>query len=202
MWISKIKGYHPTRIRLFESDILERLSLIHPLTPYLFWIPVILGLAFSNLAPFSLSIIWSLIGIVVWTLAEYWLHRALFHFRPQKILGKKLIYLIHGNHHDDPADPLRGVMPIPAAIIYAYGLYLLFKVFFDLFACTQFLNIFYAGFLSGYLIYDGIHYYTHHGRPKSKLGKYFKRCHLIHHKYPNRYFGISCPLWDHVFRTN
>jgi sterol desaturase/sphingolipid hydroxylase (fatty acid hydroxylase superfamily) len=59
-----------------------------------------------------------------------------------------------------------------------------------------------AGLLTGYIAYDMTHYYTHHGKPRSRVGKYLKRYHLAHHhKEPDRLFGVSNPLWDVVFRT-
>ena len=46
-----------------------------------------------------------------WTLTEYWLHRFVFHFEPEKGIGARLHWIIHGVHHDHPNDPLRLVMP-------------------------------------------------------------------------------------------
>ena len=59
-----------------------------------------------------------------------------------------------------------------------------------------------SGLLVGYIIYDMVHYYTHHAKPKSRIGKYLKRYHLAHHhKEPDLLFGVRNPLWDIVFRT-
>jgi hypothetical protein len=47
-----------------------------------------------------------------------------------------------------------------------------------------------------------IHYYTHHGRPRSRWGKYLRAYHLSHHhRHQHRLFGVSQPLWDLIFRT-
>ena len=60
----------------------------------------------------------------------------------------------------------------------------------------------FAGTGIGYVAYDSIHYYTHHARPRTRLGKAIKRYHLQHHyRDPTSHFGISSPLWDVVFRT-
>jgi len=38
--------------------------------------------------------------------------------------------------------------------------------------------------------------------PKSKLGKKLREHHMRHHFQDHRYgFGVSSPIWDHVFRT-
>jgi len=60
----------------------------------------------------------------------------------------------------------------------------------------------YAGFVLGYVIYDSVHWYTHAGKPHSRLGKWLRREHLVHHfKDSGTRFGVSCPWWDLVFRT-
>jgi 4-hydroxysphinganine ceramide fatty acyl 2-hydroxylase len=59
-----------------------------------------------------------------------------------------------------------------------------------------------AGLLTGYIVYDMTHYYTHHARPKTRWGKWLKAWHLAHHhKYWTRMYGVSSPIWDLVFRT-
>ena len=60
-------------------------------------------------------------GIVFWTFIEYTGHRYVFHSHPKTAFGKKLLYLIHGAHHDYPNDPRRLVVPplvsIPGGIL-------------------------------------------------------------------------------------
>ena len=59
-----------------------------------------------------------------WTLAEYWIHRVIFHFEPEQGVGARLHWMVHGVHHDHPNDPLRLVMPpaasVPLALVF-YG---------------------------------------------------------------------------------
>ena len=54
-------------------------------------------------------------------------------------------------------------------------------------------------FLIDYLIYDYIHYATHHFPMKNRVGRFLKKWHLQHHhtKEPIQY-GVSNPLWDYV----
>ena len=59
-----------------------------------------------------------------------------------------------------------------------------------------------AGFLSGYLVYDMVHYHLHHHAPSTRLGRWLRELHMRHHfQDDTRGFGISAPFWDAVFRT-
>ena len=60
----------------------------------------------------------------------------------------------------------------------------------------------FAGFLTGYLVYDVLHYATHHLPMRAPVLKWLKRNHLLHHHAtPDERFGVSSPLWDFVLRT-
>lgn len=196
-----INKERPQRVRIFKSDFFENLTLVKWQTIFKFWVPVIIFLIYIANYQYKLSplenVVYIGIGILTWSLAEYLIHRFPFHWSPESKWGKQLVYSMHGNHHDDPFDPLRGVMPIAPAIFYVTVLYTLFY----LIVPSRNLNIFFAGFLVGYLCYDGIHYYTHHAKPKNKIGKYLRRVHLVHHVHDDTMFGISSPLWDFVFGT-
>jgi len=59
-----------------------------------------------------------------------------------------------------------------------------------------------AGFLTGYLLYDGLHFYLHHARPKTSVGRYLRRRHMHHHfRDDSSWFGVSAPWWDTIFAT-
>jgi len=54
----------------------------------------------------------------------------------------------------------------------------------------------------GYLIYDMSHYLSHHHKTQNRWLKFLKKYHLAHHhRDHDRYFGVSQPFWDLVFRT-
>jgi sterol desaturase/sphingolipid hydroxylase (fatty acid hydroxylase superfamily) len=60
----------------------------------------------------------------------------------------------------------------------------------------------FVGFGLGYLGYDGMHFAVHHFRMGSRLGKWMKRYHMIHHHTgAAARYGVSSPLWDWVFGT-
>jgi sterol desaturase/sphingolipid hydroxylase (fatty acid hydroxylase superfamily) len=61
---------------------------------------------------------------------------------------------------------------------------------------------FFAGLVAGYVWYDLTHYYLHHAVPKTAVGKWMRKYHLVHHfQTPGVRYGITSPLWDHVFGT-
>ncbi len=61
----------------------------------------------------------------------------------------------------------------------------------------------FSGFILGYLVYDMLHYATHHLPMQGRVMKYLKRYHMLHHfKTPEQRYGVSSPLWDFVFRTD
>src|SRR5579875_2403787 len=99
--------------RMFESEFFERLSRVHPAVPPAIFGPAIIVLLVEGVVHGAgwLTPAWLLGGYVFWTLTEYWLHRLVFHFEPERGLGARLHWIIHGVHHDHPNDPMRLVMP-------------------------------------------------------------------------------------------
>jgi sterol desaturase/sphingolipid hydroxylase (fatty acid hydroxylase superfamily) len=186
--------------RMFDNELLDRLSRVHPAVVPIIFVPaivVLLVLGFVHGAG-AWTVLWLLGGYLFWTLTEYWLHRIVFHFEPEKGIGARVHWIIHGVHHDHPNDPMRLVMPpsvsIPLAVLFIW-------VFSLVFGTPGFLP-FGAGFLSGYLIYDMLHYHVHHHRPRTALGKRVRELHMRHHfQNHERGYGVSAPFWDHVFGT-
>jgi len=181
-------------IRIFQNPILEKLTYIHPLVPHAFWLPVIFWM-------FQIEYtLWSIAGLLFWSFAEYLLHRFVFHFEPTGTLGKRIAFIIHGIHHNDPNDERRLVMPPTAGAIIAL---LLYSIFFGILG-PVYTSPFFAGFLFGYLIYDSVHFAVHAFRPSadSILGK-LKSQHMKHHFVSHdRFYGVSSTLWDRIFGTN
>jgi sterol desaturase/sphingolipid hydroxylase (fatty acid hydroxylase superfamily) len=197
-----VKKNNSESIRLFKSDFMESLSHVHPITPLVFWSPIIIWFLkegfYTDHLNFSEFVITALLSLLVWTFTEYFLHRFVFHFKASSKLGRYIIFLFHGIHHDDPNDKTRLVMPPVPAVMIVSALYFFFK----LLVPPSYLNTFMGWFLIGYLIYDYIHYATHHFSMTSRMGRYLRKWHLQHHhtKEPVQY-GVSNPLWDYVFGT-
>ncbi len=181
--------------RQFRSDFFEAFSKCHGLTPLFVYIPIILVcLWFSrHLAPGRIVLL-VLIGLFIWTLAEYWLHRLVFHWEGSKAFH----YFVHGIHHEYPNDRGRMVMPPGASAVPA----LMFWGLMWLIAGFENALPLYAGFGAGYLWYDMTHFWTHVGKPRTSWGRRLRRHHMLHHfKDHGQRFGVSTPLWDHVFGT-
>src|SRR5215217_1546688 len=161
---------------MFQSRLLDRFTRVHPVVPVLIYAPVIVLMLVLAVGGDgwgdTLGLV--LVGYVLWTLFEYWLHRLVFHFEPEEGIGARLHWMIHGIHHDHPNDPLRLVMP-PAVSIPLAALF--FWVFTLIFGTPAAYPLF-AGFILGYLGYDYTHYYLHHAVPKSKFGKQLREGHM------------------------
>lgn len=121
-------------------------------------------------------------GFVVWTLAEYWIHRLLFH-------GHTPFEPMHQMHHRLPKDMIG---------ISSWGTFAGFAVVWLLAG-----GAFTAGFMLGYLAYCAIHVRMHHGS-RERFGRYVRfmfECHAGHHRGGKGNFGVSVPVWDFVFGT-
>ncbi len=185
---------------MFESDLLDRLSRVHPAVPPLIFLPTSAVLFVIGAKQLTTAETVALVasGWVFWTLMEYWIHRIVFHFEPESGPGARFHWIIHGVHHDHPNDPLRLVMPPSVSVPLAAGFYGLFVLVLG----TDAGNVFAAGFLLGYLVYDMTHYYLHHFTPKTRFGRVMRELHMRHHfQDDTRGFGISAPFWDYVFGT-
>jgi hypothetical protein len=186
--------------RMFKSDLLDRLSRVHPAVPLIIFLPVIAGLSVAGGVVTGLleAVAWFAGGWLFWTLTEYWLHRVVFHFDADNELAHRFHFMIHGVHHDHPNDPLRLVMPpgasIPLAALFLLGFHAVLP--------SGGWMVFSGGFLAGYLTYDMLHFHVHHHRPRTALGRKLRQLHMRHHFQDHSTgFGVSAPFWDHVFGT-
>ena len=193
-------------IRLFKSDFLEFFTHISPIAVLVIWVPVIgffIYLSFSSNASVNNLISGFLLGLFLWTLAEYLLHRFVFHFPAKTPWQERLSFLFHGIHHEQPRVKTRLVMP-PAVSIPLAALFLgLFYLFFNrILSDPHWVAPVFAGFIFGYVVYDMLHYSTHHISMKKGYLRMVRQQHMHHHfQTPNKRFGVTSPLWDHVFRT-
>ncbi len=121
-------------IRLFKSDFLEFFTHISPIAIIVLWLPIaVLLIVYATLhAPgpeFPIFIpLGFLIGLFLWTLAEYTGHRFLFHHKPTSPRQERILFLFHGIHHAQPQVKTRLVLPFPISITMAaifFGLFYL-----------------------------------------------------------------------------
>nr|XP_049693211.1 uncharacterized protein LOC110380041 [Helicoverpa armigera] len=200
------------KCRLFASPLLESLTYTPWYLVPMFWVPIILYLGVTQYlelvvcgdsctqTPLSNGqyIYHVALGVLIWTALEYTLHRWVFHLNPgSSVTLIKFHFLIHGMHHKVPFDGLRQVFPPVPAFFLAVIIYSMLKPF----LAVPILNL--TGGLIGYLTYDMIHYYVHHGSPRDGTYLYaMKRYHSNHHFINHdKAYGISSKIWDHVFRT-
>ncbi len=188
--------------RLFQNDLVERLTHVHHNTPFFIYIPIIAFILLAAIGKWELSpgsiIGGFLLGLFNWSWFEYGLHRFVFHYEPKTDWGKRFHYLFHGIHHDFPNEKDRLVMPLVPSIGISV---VVFSIHYGLGGIVGLL--FYAGFLAGYLYYEFVHYSVHH---KKKAGLVWfdaqRKDHLTHHfKDAENRFGVTSPLWDFVFGT-
>jgi sterol desaturase/sphingolipid hydroxylase (fatty acid hydroxylase superfamily) len=183
----------PMTCQMFETPLIERFSRIHPITPFLFWLPVLgyMGVrAGLNGVSALTGIALVLGGVLLWTLMEYVLHRYLFHYSGPRLWQRRMHFVLHGVHHDFPSDTDRLVMPL--------GFYVGFRALIG----PVLVDPVFIGFGLGYLAYDGTHYAIHHFRMSSRWGRWIKRHHMIHHHTgAHARWGVSSPLWDYIFGT-
>lgn len=200
--VAQQSSKRPETCRMFENELLEKFSRIHPATPFVVYIPVILATLYrthGRQVPLLTTVGLCAGGLLVWTLTEYFLHRYVFHWTNDTPWGRRVHFLLHGVHHDFPNDSDRLVMPlltsVPLAVIF-------YTLFYFAFGGARLAEPFYAGFAMGYLCYDGTHYAVHHFKQTSRIGKFLKRHHMLHHHADHSGgFGVSSPLWDLVFGT-
>ncbi|GAB7353985.1 hypothetical protein MBLNU459_g4580t1 [Dothideomycetes sp. NU459] len=157
------------------------------------------GQGLSNL--FQLAAYWT-VGLCIWTIVEYGLHRCLFHidhYLPDNRVFLTLHFLLHGIHHYLPMDRLRLVMPPTLFVALATPFWYLAQTvfFYNWFAATAV----FCGGIFGYICYDLTHYFLHH-RNLPSYYRDLKKYHLQHHfaDYENG-FGVTSRFWDRVFNT-
>lgn len=171
-----------------------------PLITYFLWCALARG--FPLIVPMEFTL-----GVAAWTLTEYWLHRTVFHWKPDNSWGAMFHFLVHGVHHEYHQDPYRLVMP-PAASL-SLGVVIMLALHGAAIIVSGFVPMgweygFFSGMMAGYVWYDMTHYYIHHGRPQHAFVLALKAHHNAHHhnpKYVDKKFGVSSTVWDHVFGT-
>jgi sterol desaturase/sphingolipid hydroxylase (fatty acid hydroxylase superfamily) len=188
--------------RMFKNGFMESLSKVHYSVPLFIYIPVIALFIYRSFVTVHNTAGWFFVylaaGLFIWTIAEYLLHRYIFHFVPKSKWGLRLHFIFHGVHHDYPRDSKRLVMPPSASIPLAVLFYFLFLWLVP----ARMMDAFFAGFLVGYLVYDMTHYAIHHGNFKGRIMKSIKQHHMLHHySDQTKGYGVSSSLWDIFFQS-
>jgi sterol desaturase/sphingolipid hydroxylase (fatty acid hydroxylase superfamily) len=187
--------------KVYPNPVVEKLTRTHiavPITMFVIFSAVLLFIAFTQtqIAPLSTIGIF-VIGFLLFTLIEYFVHRYVFHMHTDTKTKEKIQYAFHGVHHEYPKDKDRLAMPPLASGILATVFYFSFRALMG-----DFVYAFLPGFVLGYSSYLFVHYAVHAFQPPKNFLKILWVNHGIHHyKDHDRAFGVSSPLWDFVFRT-
>ena len=200
------KIHNKGQAQLFKNQYLEHLTKTHPLVIFALYLPVVSCLLYYSHSHIGLSIeqivVSFLLGMFFWTFFEYILHRFVFHFISESEKAMKIVYLIHGNHHEYPRDRERLFMPPVPSIILACVVFMLMYFTSHLFNASNYTFSFFPGFIIGYLMYGTMHYAIHAWNPPYAWMKPLWRNHHLHHyKNEERGFGVSTTLWDRLFGT-
>ena len=193
-----VPGTTPTR--LFPSDTLEFFTHVHPAMVPVVWVPaaaafLVRGIFLAGTSGHHWSVVPGFAaGVLLWTIAEYLLHRFIFHFTPRTPLQERIAFLIHGVHHAQPRVKTRLVMPLMVSVPLALLFYLLFSVVVsNVMGASWLTGPVFAGFIIGYVCYDLTHYALHHVQFKAGIGKLLRNHHMRHHTEWDSRFGVSTP---------
>ena len=225
-------GFHARGTTLFSPRTLAVFTKTAWWVIPAFWLPIIAALVWPFVRDVGVvsALMLMCLGIFLWTLVEYAVHRFLFHVDEVLPNVPPLLlvhFLLHGIHHKVPMDRYRLVMPPALSVVLGLGLYASIGLIVSPFKVP--LVAFNAGFgggLLGYVLYDLIHYSEHHtvfakvwcvGGSKGLIvvplpsllllqGSYLagmKTYHMKHHYAGLHHagYGITTKLWDWVFGT-
>jgi sterol desaturase/sphingolipid hydroxylase (fatty acid hydroxylase superfamily) len=134
-------------------------------------------------------IFFAVAGLYTWTLAEYLLHRYLYHVLPSFLSEG------HDLHHHSP----RALIGVPwyLTTIAMVGLFLVLSRLLN----PASVGVMLASCWTGYVFYCLIHHGSHHWNFRNRWLRRMRRHHLIHHAHPTTNWGFTTALWDHVFGT-
>jgi sterol desaturase/sphingolipid hydroxylase (fatty acid hydroxylase superfamily) len=190
------------RGRMFESDFFEFFSKVHPAAPFVFWIPIGLGVLGYALVNGVTTVVNTValfpLGFLTWQVLEYFIHKKVFHWQGVGPISRRFHDIVHGFHHKYPDDDSRLVMPLAVSIGLASaiggGLYFLHR--------PEVTVPFWTGLLFGYLWYDFLHWSTHFRKPLTRWGKKLRSHHMSHHFADHETnFGISHRWLDRLMGT-
>lgn len=192
---------HKGSPQLFKNPFLEKLTHTHIAAPLLIFGVIAAVLIYFGIFEkgfgVPLMILLFVAGLFFFTFVEYLMHRYLYHIPATSERKKKIAYTMHGVHHDYPKDKSRLAMPPVLSLIIATILFVIYRA-----VLGDLVFGFLAGFLVGYAGYLGVHYSVHAFKVPDNFLKTLWYHHSIHHyREPDRAFGVSSPLWDHIFQT-
>src|SRR5262249_53560780 len=102
------KIHNKGQAELFRNQYLEMLTKTHPLVIWGMYLPIICYSIYYGETRFGYPLLRGglvfLAGMSFWTFFEYLMHRFVFHWVAENERAKKIVYVMHGNHHHFPRD--------------------------------------------------------------------------------------------------
>jgi 4-hydroxysphinganine ceramide fatty acyl 2-hydroxylase len=148
------------------GNFLEPLSKTAWYVVPIMWLPLVAYgtmIGAGGLSNLSAAAAYWVVGVFLWSLIEYLMHRFLFHvdkWLPDNRVGLTLHFLLHGIHHYLPMDKYRLVMPPTLFVVLAAPFWKLAHTvfFYNWYAAV----LVFSGGVFGYVCYDLTHYFLHH----------------------------------------
>ncbi|PSC67533.1 Fatty Acid 2-hydroxylase [Micractinium conductrix] len=197
-WVAAPSTGHPV---MFPNPLIERMTCTEWYVVPLLWLPIAAyymwgrGVVAGGLPPILLPVN-LVIGVLIWQLIEYSIHRGLFHFDPKTPKGIEWHFMLHGHHHKYPMDFDRLVFPPPIAALVIGMFHALLHALMPLAWASSLLG----GGIVGYVLYDTTHWALHSGRAEWLFTHVLKSSHMDHHYVDETVgYGISSTLYDHLF---
>jgi len=139
------------------------------------------------------------LGMLVWTLMEYLLHRFLLHSRPHAPAFLSIVEKLHLGHHRNPQDESKITVPVSGSLVIASALLGLFRLMTGSWSMAALLM---TGSIAGYLYYETVHFWIHCGAHRERWLKQRRVNHLSHHfKEQTSCFGVTTQMWDLILGT-
>ena len=141
------------------------------------------------------NLIAALVGILTWTVAEYFLHRYLGH---DKRTWPNLFATEHIRHHSQG----NYFAPWYKKALAAVAVLAVFLTVSMALVGLQRGAVFSASFVAMYLTYEALHARAHTHPGFGAYGRFLRRHHFYHHfGNPQSNHGVTSPFWDRVFGT-
>ncbi|WP_026776905.1 sterol desaturase family protein [Polaribacter sp. Hel_I_88] len=164
--------------------------------------PILIGYFFVLLYydfVFYKVILTFLLGVLSWSLFEYFVHRVGYHKRTKNKKLQWYLDAMHLHHHNNLKD--YGVLN--AGFLLMYPLTVLVLTFVYLLTNNVALTVgFGLGMTFYYLFYEYVHYQIHKKYHKKGYLNLLQKYHLYHHYNNwNKNFGNTTTIWDKIFKT-
>ncbi len=145
-----------------------------------------LGSGYAVIAEYLATV---MVGVAVWTLVEYLIHRFVYHHAP-------ILSPLHDEHHKKPNEFI-GVPSFVSSGLLVAVCYFPLAAFYPILA-----GGFVSGMMIGYAGYMFMHHASHHMKIEPDHWLYGARVrHMAHHYRDNTNFGVTTGFWDRLFGT-